>query len=445
MRTISTFIFIFLLPILLTDKTEIINFSKTKNNFQNPIRTTTISEDYHYNTKYNDISNTISTISINVKFEDNNATIIIGEELTDKETGTKILPTIAFITDYDDTFNNFFDISDIEENTHFEIHLKDNDQSFTDTAECRLWKPKEEKIRMFCQARFLYGNYTFDEVNFNYKDHNITIKTEDYFNIKYESVPINFLYSDKQFINLDDTNETFTLKFKYDLYINNGLFLNTDNNYIPLYDDCQTNKEKKELICQIKRSLIEQNLIKRGNFKLCSFNDYLGIINMNSVLDININYNENYEKENITVMVDSPEIFKLRAGEVIAYKTNSTYNPNIITDKFNMTFIDKNNNNTNKEFSCYLKKSNDQNNLILLCSITEEGSFILTQQEQVLNQIHYKYNFHIFKKEEDQITFNVTGRGSQILLTYPNSFNLTFEESVTLNISWIIQLLKKIF
>ena len=142
MKTISTFIFIFLLPILLTEKTKIIDFSKTKNNFPNPIRTV-LSEDYHYNTKYNDISNTNSSILIKVKLEDNNATIIIGEELTDKETGTKILPTIAFITDYDDTFNNFFDISDIEENTHFEIQLKDNDQSFTDTAECRLWKPKE--------------------------------------------------------------------------------------------------------------------------------------------------------------------------------------------------------------------------------------------------------------------------------------------------------------
>ena len=209
-----------------------------------------------------------------------------------------------------------------------------------------MWKPKEEKIKIFCRARFLYGNYTFDEVNFNYKDHNITIKTEDYFNIKYESVPVNFLYSDKQFINLGDTNETFILKFKYDLYINNGLFLNKDNNYIPLCDDCQINEEKKELICQIKRSLIEQNLIKRGNFKLWSFNDYLGIINMNSVLDININYNENYEKENITVIVDSPEIFKIKAGEVIAYKTNSSYNPNpnIITDKFNMIFIDINKN-----------------------------------------------------------------------------------------------------
>ena len=126
MKTTQTFIFIFLLPILLTDKTEIINFSKTKNNFQNPIKTV-LQEDYHYK-KYNDISNTNSSILIKVKFEDNNATIIIGEELTDKETGTKILPTIAFITDYDDTQNNFFDISDIEENTHFEIQLKDNDQ-----------------------------------------------------------------------------------------------------------------------------------------------------------------------------------------------------------------------------------------------------------------------------------------------------------------------------
>ena len=343
MKIIPTFIFIFLLPLLFSDSSETVNLSIDQNNVLNLFRTKT-SDNYHF-TKNNDISNDDSSILINVKLEDNNATIIIGEEITDKETGAKILPTIAFITDYDDTENNFFDISDIEQSTHFEINFKDNDQSLTDTAECRLWKPKEEKIRMFCQARFLYGNYTFDEVNFKYKNNNITIKTEDYFNIKYESVPINYLYSDKQFINLDDKKETFTLKFKYDLYIESGLFLNKENNYIPLYDDCQVNKEEKELVCQIKRSLIEQNLIKKGNFKLWSFNDYLGIINMNSVLDINVNYTENFEKENITVMIDSPKIFKLKAGEIIAYGINSTSNPNIITDKFNMTFLDKNNNN----------------------------------------------------------------------------------------------------
>ena len=430
MKAISPFIFLFLLPLLFSAKSETNNLRISQKSFLNPLKAAT-QEDYHY-AQNNDISDDISNILIRVNLEDNNDTIIIGEEITDKETGSKILPTIAFITDYDDTLNNFFNISDIEENTHFEIHLKEDDQSLSKSAECRLWKPKDEKIRMFCSATFLYGNYTFDEVNFNYKNYNVTIKTEDYFIIKYEIVPINFLYYDKQFIDLDDGNETFTLRFKYDLFINEGLYLNAENNYIPLYDDCQTNKEEKELICQIKKSLIEKNLIKKGNFKLCSFKDYLGTTIMNSVLDININYNDIFNKEMISIIVDYPEILSLKAGENIAYKTNSSSSPNIITDKFNMTFVDISNRTIKKEFSCYLKTSQEQSNLNLLCTITEEGSYLLLPQGKESTTIHYKYKFNVVKIAEDPAPFNVTGKGSQIFLTYPNSVNLTFEESVTL-------------
>ena len=384
--------------------------------------------------KQNSLNNILEpqNLTINVNLEDNNKTIIIGNELKDKETGKETLPTISFITDYNDTDSNIFDILDIEEKSLFEIQFKENEESYTDKAQCRLWKPKNENIRMFCRAKFLYGKYTFDEVSFYYKDYNIIIKTEDLFNIKYEPEPINFLYYDKQLINLSEENENYILKFKYDLYIKGGLYIKNENNYILLNDDCQIKEKEKELICNIQRSFIEQNLIRKGNFKLWTFtNYYLGNIMLDSVLEIIIDYDDITQKEDIDITINNPEVNITKAGEIIAFEINTSPNTIIITtDKFNIKFTDINNN-ENKEYSCYLKKSYNKDSLSLLCLITEEGSFLLSQQELTLNNIHYKYNLHIHK-EENSIIFNVTGKGSQIYLTYSNTFNLTLEDSISL-------------
>ena len=376
----------------------------------------------------NNISDSQNVI-ININLEDNNETIIIGNEVKDKETGEETLPTISFITNYNDTEKNIFDISDIEEKSLFQIQFKENNESYIDKAQCRLWKPKNENIRMFCRAKFLYGKYTFDEVSFTY---NIIIKTEHLFNIKYEPEPINFLYYDKQLINLNLRNENYILKFKYDLYIKGGLYLKNENNYILLNDeDCETKETEKELIYTIKRNYIEQNLIKIGNFKLWTLtNYYLGTIMINSVLDIIIEYDDITKKPVMNVKIDDYENNIIKAGEYIAFKAKSLPNTNIITDKFNMNFLDINNN-LKKEFSCYLKKIINKEYLNLLCLITEEGSFLLSQHELTLNNIHYKYSFSI-NKEQDSNIFNVTGKGSQIYLTYASSLNITLEDSITL-------------
>ena len=373
-------------------------------------------------------------IEIKIKLEDNKEPIIMGEELSDKKTIKEYYPTISFIANYDDTKKNFFNISDIENKSLC------NNVKFYPTGStynynyfnCRLWKPQNDKLRLFCSSRYSFyenGNYTFERFSFKYNNFTIILDTEDYFQIIYIPAPLSFLYADKQFIDLDNGEEIYNLKFKYDLYTKEGFYLNAGNNYIPLYD-CETDENDKELICPLKKSTIEQNLIKKGNFTLGTFNEYLGTKQLNTVLDININYNNTVEKENIEVEVGLGEEFYLKAGENMAYRTSSSLIPDIITNKFNMSFYDA------KwdilDFPCFLKLSRNKNSLVLLCTITQEGVYRLMYQNYILEDIHYKYNFHINKEKDDNIPLNVTENGSQIFLTYPNSYDLTLEDSIIL-------------
>ena len=101
------------------------------------------------------------------------------------------------------------------------------------------------------------------------------------------------------------------------------------------------------------------------------------------------------------MVVLSPEESVSKAGEIIVYETNSNLVPNIITGTFYMEFIYDSD--YTREYPCYLKFSRKQNNLLLLCTISISGEFLLLKQTHVLNDIHYKYNFIIKKKKKAQL------------------------------------------
>ena len=356
-------------------------------------------------------------ITIKIKYEDNNETKLIGD-------GSY---TISFITDYDDTETNIFNISDIEEKTQFEMIFQ-RDSFGSENGICRLWKPQNEKLRLFCWINFS-GTYSFMNVSFPYNDYIIYIETSDYFLISY-SIPRSFIYYEKQFIDLDIQEDIYYLKFKYDYYLKESLFLYKKSNFIPL-DNCQEKPEEKEITCSLKKSLIEQNLISKGYFELFAINDKQGTISFNNVLGIDINYKDDLVKENFSIEITSPEESTSKTTEITAFKTNSINSPNIVTDKFNISFINTDKLET-KLYLCYLKLSRKLDYFNLLCSITDKGTFSLAKQNINLENIHYKYNF-VISKEEDSTTFNViSSTGSSIIFTYPNSFHFGLEESITL-------------
>ena len=364
-------------------------------------------------------------VLINVKLEDNKD-IIIGEMDPD----TRILATIPFITDFDDSKQNVFNISDIEEKTQFKMRLIDEYGYEEYKVNCRLWKPKNEKLRLFCGINYLNREkekISFNRVSFQYNEYTIIIKAEGYFEIKQCRSTFSFLYSDEQIINLDEDEEYYNLKFKYDLYnTNDDLYIFSGSNYIPV-NNCE--REEKELSCKINKNILEENLIKPEKFKLGTLNEYCGAITLNSVLGININYNETKEKQNISVTISFPVENTTKAGQSFIYRTHSSPIDNIITDKFPMKFLYKQN---YTYYNCYLKKNDGIiNYLALLCSIPQEGEYLMDVQKLELTDIHYKYNF-IINKLSDDIYINVKDRGTQIYYTYPYNSNLTLSESVTL-------------
>ena len=130
---------------------------------------------------------------------------------------------------------------------------------------------------------YLYSvdnNVTFERVTFTYNKKTVIIKTDDYFQIKDVNEQISFLYSDPQIIDLDQAVESYNLKFRFDLYNKDPFYLFSGTSYIPV-DNC--NPEGKELICNIKKETIEENLIKKGNFKMAALNDYEGYLSFNYV------------------------------------------------------------------------------------------------------------------------------------------------------------------
>ena len=363
------------------------------------------------------------TILIRVKYEDNKDIIKVGEYIN--QGGKYSFGTLPLKTDFDDTETNIFNISSNIESNIYVIGKSRH------STRCRLWKPKKGKIKLFIRIgdgtlNSNENNVTFERVTFTYKEKTIIIKTDDYFQIKYLTYQhISFLYSDPQIIDLDQAVESYNLKFKFDLYNKDPFYLFSGTSYIPV-DNC--NPEGKELICNIKKETIEENLIKKGNFKMAALNDYEGSLSFNFVDDIIITYNDTREKSNVKVVVNYPYESFSRKGQAFAYKTNIYSTSNFISDKFNMTFIDDNYDESYQ--ICYLKKSEDQNkwsNVILLCTINSYGNYLLKEQTIILNDIHYKYNFTIKKLEDNNWIF-LYGQGTHILFSYPHIKNLTLEE-----------------
>ena len=110
-----------------------------------------------------------SDIIIGLNEEDNKYTRVVGH-----------FGIISFVTNYTDT-ENIFNASDIEELSSFDNSIVDylgKEYGVT----CRLWKPLNDKLRLFCQLqKDLKIDDDYLELNnaiFKYKEYNITLISE---------------------------------------------------------------------------------------------------------------------------------------------------------------------------------------------------------------------------------------------------------------------------
>ena len=357
-------------------------------------------------------------LKISIKEEDNKETINVGQK-----------GIVYFVTNYNDYGKDIFDPSDIEVKTSFETTMTD-ELANVYNAKCRLWDPINKKLVIICALEKDFLNdtthLTLSESRISYNDYIIIINSNTSIKIEKVEQNIPFIYSDNQVINMNDEKEIYEFKFKYDTYNEEVLYLYGSQFDYTVLESCS--KGEKEIICQISKTKLEEILsYSNETFYINAINSDIGIISFNLVYEINIIY-EISEKINIYININKLLSNVTEVETAFAYEitTNIDSIPNLNTVQFFLYF--------NKGLiGCYFKKSN-MGNLLLLCIPSEEGDIYLEKSDNntVLDTIHYKYNFIIEPYDSKEI-ISVKDKGTLIELIYPESLNFTDEETKTIS------------
>ena len=329
---------------------------------------------------------------------------------------------ISFITDFED-IHNIFD-SEIETKI-INVQFSGNNKNYT--AKCHLWKPLGEKLRLICQFNENIDAQKLKLIKFifDYKDFNIAILSEEDLRINQLNSSISFLYSDKQIINITNTNTEYNLVFKSKIYNKESLILyNEGNNMKNIYLNCI--EETKQIKCTIKKDELVGILSKSGEkFCLSQVTKEEGIITFNNVLDIILNY-ENVDKKNININIIKLLTPKVDKNSLIAFETNIDDIPIITTDYF---IVNLKKNDVTK---CHFKKHSNQKDdkLLLLCNADTPGEYIFDINETNLDNLNILYSF---KKIETKTSEKVTiseNEGTKIISVYPDSLNFTSQDEL---------------
>ena len=329
---------------------------------------------------------------------------------------------ISFITDFED-IHNIFD-SEIETKI-INVQFSGNNKNYT--AKCHLWKPLGEKLRLICQFNENIDAQKLKLIKFifDYKDFNIAILSEEDLRINQLNSSISFLYSDKQIINITNTNTEYNLVFKSKIYNKESLILyNEGNNMKNIYLNCI--EETNQIKCTIKKNELVGILSKSGEkFCLSQLTKEEGIITFNNILDIILNY-ENVDKKNININIIKLLTPKVDKNSLIAFETNIDDIPIITTDYFIVNL--KKNDVTKCHFKKHSNRKDDK--LLLLCNADTPGEYIFDINETNLDNLNILYSF---KKIETKTSEKVTiseNEGTKIISVYPDSLNFTSQDEL---------------
>ena len=175
---------------------------------------------------------------------------------------------------------------------------------------------------------------------------------------------IAFLYSDKQEINIQNDKVIYEIIFKKEAYYNELLLL-YKNEMKMINLEC--NNQDKKIICFIKKDkLIELLAFNGQKYYLCQLTNSEGLYFFNSVLNIDIKYN-NITKKDIYINIKKLITQFIEKNNFIVYETNITDINKISTDFF--TLITE----INNSLECMLQKNKNDGNLLLLCKTLIPG------------------------------------------------------------------------
>ena len=347
-------------------------------------------------------------IYIKIKKQENNITL-----------GQK--GTLFLKTSYNDNETNIFNETDIED-VEFKAKFNDINATYYD-ANCRLLKSANNNISLICNLNqnLIYEKQQIilKEAKFNYKNYTIIIFSNEYTFVEQVNYTIPLLYSDNQTIIINEQNDEYYLIFKIGQYNNEVLFLNgISNNYAKL-ESC--NIDKRKLNCKISKKKLEEILtINNEQFKVKAINDEIGIIQLDFVGSITLNYNIT-NKEDIYVGINKILNNMTEEGIPIAFETNVSSISNLKTYKFN-----------DIGGYCYFNKI-QINPLLLLC-IYQAGytsNKKSLKNEMVLDNIHYKFNFRI-QPYSIETRINVVDYGTGIYSADIDELNFVSQNTTTI-------------
>ena len=177
---------------------------------------------------------------------------------------------------------NFFDDSDIEENTHYQFQITGNGTN-TYEVSCRLWKDEKNYIVTFCD---LTGEFKVieefnieDKFYFNYKTKNVTLNFKvDYLRLYRIEGKLPFLYSKSQKITVTEGQELVGLTFKVFSYNDEKIFLGVDNIGFTQFDNCR--KESNNLYCEFMKKDFNISANNTNNARIGYINEFEGMTHL---------------------------------------------------------------------------------------------------------------------------------------------------------------------
>ena len=240
-----------------------------------------------------------------------------------------------FTTEYSNEKLDIFDPETIEQETSFSTIMTNENQE-TLKIKCRLWK-QTNIIRIICDANFnVKGKHSvrIGTQPFEYKNHTINITFYEIFTFEQIDIYYPFLYSYAQTINIIESRPTIKLKFKFDTYYDEILYIYGAKDNYAVLDNCK--KNGKELVCEISKEKLEEILISnKEEFELAAMSDTLGILYFTYVYPLTINY-QNVQKEDIHIKFEKLVEGITELGAPFAFETNIKQIPNLISDKSNV-------------------------------------------------------------------------------------------------------------
>ena len=327
--------------------------------------------------------------------------------------------------------NDFFDASDIEEETKFSLTITGNNTN-TYPINCRLWKNEEKKIDVFCDFEGEFkasGKFPInDAVNITYNStKNVTINFNiESLELKRIEGKIPFLYANTQIKDVKESDSKINLEFNINSYNNEKLFIYHDYTVAPI-ENCK--KENKILKCEISKEKLDAIAKKNNEFEVCFLNEYLGFEDFEFVEHIKINYPDT-KKEDIHfnfVKILNPDV---EINYFVNIETNIINLPILKTSFFRL-FLSQ-----NLTTDCFFIKHEKSKPLYLSCSADFTGNFTIERIEGFNEkEIHYKYNFFADPQDFNGTIESTEPYNSAILNVYPETLDFTKKDSFEIYIN----------